>query len=117
MNNKLKIKIGRIGNVVIVMPLNVPVWARDRGMLASNGHYCIASAVVPNMQIMSTELVIPQDFSINKNFVSCYEFKDKEEATRWIANISNLIKDANLMYSKDTNDESMKNDVLWDIVY
>ncbi len=117
MNNKLKFKIGRIRNAVIVIPVNVPAWAKDRGMLVSNGHYCISSNIVPSIQIMSTEMVIPRDFDINKNFVSCYEFRDEEGATRWIANISNLIKDANSMYSNDTNNESMKTDILWNIIY
>lgn len=117
MTNKLKLKIGRVRNAVIIIPINVPAWARDSGMLVSNGHYCITSNIVPNIQMMSAELVIPRDFDINKNFVSCYEFRNEKEAKQWVANISNLIKDANSMYSEDTNDEPMENDVLWDIVY
>lgn len=80
MDSKLKLKIGQIRNVVIVIPINVPAWAKDRGrVLSCGGKYCISSNVVPNMQIMSTELVIPRDFDINKNFVSCYEFRDEGE--------------------------------------
>lgn len=116
MDNRLKLKIGRIRNTVIVIPASVPAWAKDRGMLVSNGHYCISSNVVPNMQIMSTELVIPRDFNINKNFVSCYEFRNKKESEQWVVNISNLIKDANSMYSNDNNAESMEDGILWDIV-
>lgn len=114
MDNKLKLKIGQIKNVVIVIPINVPAWAKDRGTLISNGHYCITATVVPNLQMMSTELVIPLNFDINKNFVACYEFRNEKEAKQWIVNISNLIKDANSMYSNDINDET-NDEILWNI--
>lgn len=117
-NNKLKLKIGQIRNVVIVIPLNVPDWAKDREtLLVSDGHYSISANVVPNMQIMSTELLIPFNFDINKNFVSCYEFRNEKEATKWVSTISNLIKDANQWNSNNVNDKPIKDDILWNIVY
>ena len=41
MNNKLKLKIGRVANVVIVIPINVPAWAKDKNFLIKNNGYQI----------------------------------------------------------------------------
>lgn len=117
-SNKLKFKIGQVRNVVIVIPVNVPAWAKDkdRRMVVSNGHYCLLSNIVPNLQMLSTELIIPINFDINKNFACCFEFISEEEAKQWVSNISNLIRKANLEHPSNTNDESMKNDILWTTV-
>ena len=41
MNNKLKLKTGRVANVVIVIPMNVPAWAKDKNFLIKNNGYQI----------------------------------------------------------------------------
>lgn len=117
-SNKLKFKIGQVRNVVIVIPVNVPAWAKDkdRRMVVSNGHYCLLSNIVPNLQMLSTELIIPVNFDNNENFACCFEFRGEKEAKQWIVNISNLIREANSEHPNVVINEETNDDILWTTV-
>lgn len=113
MNNKLKLKIGRIANVVIVIPINVPAWARDKNLLLKNNGYQLGhSDCCEHILINPISLFIPNAL-FGDCHVSCYEFASSEAAIEWVNNITTIIKTANAEYPDigETND-----DILWTTV-
>ena len=95
MNNKLKLKIGRIANVVIVIPMNVPAWAKDKNLLIKNNGYQIGhSDYCENILLGPKSLYIPNTF-FGDEHVSCYECINVSEAIEWVNNITTIIKIAN----------------------
>ena len=113
MNNKLKLKIGRVANVVIVIPMNVPTWAKDKNFLIKNNGYQIGhSSYCENILLGPKSLYIPNTF-FGDEYVSCYECINVSEAIEWVNNITNLIKEAN---SKNCHDEPIDETIFWDII-
>lgn len=114
MNNKLKLKIGRVGNVVIVTPLNVPAWASDKNMLIKNNGYQIShSDYCEHILIGPQSLFIPNAL-FNDGYISCYEFNDSEVAEEWIDNIAIIVNKANAEYR---DDDEIDDKILWDVIY
>ena len=112
-SNKLKLKIGRVANVVIVIPMNVPTWAKDKNLLIKNNGYHIGhSDYCENILLGPNSLYIPGTFFGDKH-VSCYDFISVSEAIKWVNNITNLIKEAN---SKNCNDEPIDETIFWNII-
>ena len=92
MNNKLKLKIGRIANVVIVIPMNVPTWAKDKNFLIKNNGYQICrSDYCENILLGPKSLYISNIFSDDEH-VYCYECINVSEAIEWVKNIIENIK-------------------------
>ena len=92
MNNKLKLKIGRIANVVIVIPMNVPTWAKDKNFLIKNNGYQICrSDYCENILLGPKSLYISNIF-FDDEHVSCYEFISVSEAIEWVKNIIENVK-------------------------
>lgn len=113
MNNKLKFKIGRVANVVIVIPMNVPTWAKDKKLLIKNNGYQIGHTdFSENILLCPKGLYIPGTF-FDDEHVSCYDFISVSEAIKWVNNITNLIKEAN---SKNCHDEPIDETIFWDII-
>lgn len=114
MDNKLKLKIGRIRNVVIVTPLNVPAWARDKKLCIKNNDYQIAhSDFCEHILIGPQSLFIPNAL-FNDNYISCYEFNDSKETEEWIDNIAIIVNKANAAHF---DGDGIDDKILWDIVY
>ena len=114
MNNKLKLKIGRVANIIVVIPMNVPAWAKDKNLLIKNNGYQIIghSDFCENILLGPKSLYIPNTF-FGDEHVSCYECINVSEAIEWVNNITNLIKEAN---SKNCHDEPIDETIFWDII-
>ena len=113
MNNKLKLKIGRIANVVLVIPMNVPTWAKDKNFLIKNNGYQICrSDYCENILLGPKSLYISNIFCDDEH-VYCYECINVSEAIEWVNNITDLIKEAN---SKNCNDEPIDETIFWNII-
>lgn len=113
MNNKLKLKIGRVANVVIVIPMNVPTWAKDKNLLIKNNGYQIGhSDYCESILLGPKSLYIPNTF-FDDEHVSCYECINVSEAIEWVNNITAIIKTANAEHPD--NDET-NDDILWTTV-
>lgn len=112
-SNKLKLKIGRVANVIVVIPMNVPAWAKDKNLLIKNNGYQIGhSDYCENILLGPKSLYIPNTF-FGDEHVSCYECINVGEAIEWVYNITNLIKEAN---SKNCNDEPIDETIFWNII-
>ena len=113
MNNKLKLKIGRVANVVIVIPINVPAWAKDKNFLIKNNGYQIGySDYYENILLGPKSLYIPNIF-FDDEHVSCYECISVSEAIEWVKNITAIIKIAN---AEHPDNEETNDDILWTTV-
>lgn len=113
MTNNLKLKIGRIANVVTVMPLNVPAWARDKNLLIKNDGYQLGhSDYCKHIVIDSISLYIPNAL-FDDCYISCYEFASSDAAKEWVDNITTIIKTANAEHP-DIGEVDYK--ILWDTV-
>lgn len=113
MNNKLKLKIGRIANVVIVIPMNVPTWAKDKNFLIKNNGYQICrSDYCENILLGPKSLYIPGTF-FDDEHVSCHDFISVSEAIEWVNNITAIIKIAN---AEHPDNEETNDDILWTTV-
>ena len=112
-SNKLKLKIGRVANVVIVIPMNVPTWAKDKNLLIKNNDYQIGhSDYCENILLGPKSLYIPNTFFGDKH-VSCYECINVGEAIDWVNNITAIIKIAN---AEHPDNEETNDDILWTTV-
>ena len=113
MNNKLKLKIGRVANVVIVIPMNVPTWAKDKNLLIKNNGYQIGhSDCCENILLGPKSLYISNIFCDDEH-VYCYECINVSEAIEWVNNITAIIKTANAEHS---DNEETNDDILWTTV-
>ena len=113
MNNKLKLKIGRIANVVIVIPMNVPTWAKDKNFLIKNNGYQICrSDYCENILLGPKSLYISNIF-FDDEHVYCYECINVSEAIEWVNNITAIIKTAN---AEHPDNEETNDDILWTTV-
>lgn len=98
---KLVVDIKQFKNVVITEILHQSDSVKNTGELVSNGVYSIESYAIPN--ITRDELYIRGFVKSEHNRVSCYNFKNEEEANEWISNIKELIKEINKPNPKEIN--------------
>ena len=113
MNNKLKLKIGRVANVVIVIPMNVPTWAKYKNFFIKNNGYHIGhSNYSENILLGPKGLYIPGTI-FGDEHASCYECINVSEAIEWVNNITTIIKIAN---AEHPDNEETNDDILWTTV-
>ena len=113
MNNKLKLKIGRVANVVIVIPMNVPTWAKDKNLLIKNNGYQIGHSNYCETILLGPKGLYIPNTSFGDEHVSCCECINVGEAIDWVNNITAIIKIAN---AEHPDNEETNDDILWTTV-
>ena len=92
MNNKLKLKIGRVANVVIVILMNVPTWAKDKNLLIKNNGYQIGNSDYCENVLLGPKSLYISNIFFDDEHVYCYECINVSEAIEWVKNIIENIK-------------------------
>lgn len=100
-NNILEVEIRRINNIVIVIPKNIPDWAKkDNFEMYSHTYALRTYSSIDAPQINAYSCILPKT-PYNTKLIASHTFFTEEDAETWVAQMLAIIKRANYLYTKE----------------